>query len=339
MATQKPLFGEDAAQSIYPKIRRAQEERGHDPAAAGTVPLLANGKSIGTITVSDVENFGRRFTEDEVALLMAFADQAALALEKARMLNEAEREKERMVGLNEVVSDLATTLDFEAVSQKIADSARTLIGARIAIIFQLDQATGVLSLISLSGDSYPRFTEDFLLSDLGSIRSLCARERQTLVTPDFLADSRLTHTSDQIPGLEDLELRAFIGVPFIVQERVTGVLAVGDFTGRIFSDDDVELTQSFADQAAVAQENARLMGEAEREKERSDALYRVSSLLAGAHHTDEVLDLIVNEASRLVGASGALLRLLEGDDLVPGPATETVAGYFADAIEYSPTYR
>ncbi len=47
---------------------------GLDLAAAGSVPLLANGKSIGTLTVVETQNHGRRFTEDEIALLMAFAD-------------------------------------------------------------------------------------------------------------------------------------------------------------------------------------------------------------------------------------------------------------------------
>jgi GAF domain-containing protein len=70
---------------------------------------------------------------------------------------------------------------------------------------------------------------------------------------------------------------------------------------RRFTRDEVSLLQAFADQASLALEKARLLNEAEREKERSDALYRVSNLLAGAHDTDEVLDLIVHEAARLGG--------------------------------------
>ena len=111
------------------------------------------------------------------------------------------------------------------------------------------------------------------------------------------------------------------------------MLAVVDNRIRRFTEDEVSLLTAFADQASLALEKARLLNEAEREKERSDALYRVSNLLAGAHDTDEVLDLIVNEATRLVGATGAFLRLLEGEGLVPSATTESMNAYHAEVGE------
>ena len=79
------------------------------------------------------------------------------------------------------------------------------------------------------------------------------------------------------------------------------------------------------------------MNEAETERERADALYRLSNLLAGAHHTDEVLDLIVNESARLVGTDSAFIRLLDGGVLVPSAGTESMAGYLADSAKTLPT--
>ncbi|MCH8892564.1 MAG: GAF domain-containing protein [Chloroflexi bacterium] len=269
MATKEPLIMEDAVADGFASSDDRRRNQEYEVRGSVVVPLVANDRSIGVLMIADRKP--RRFTDDEVSLLTAFADQAALAIEKARLLNEAERERERLVALNDVVSDLATTLDFQAVSQKIVDSARSLIGARIAIIFELNQSTGILKLISLSGNSYPRFTQEFPLSDLGSVRAYAARERQTIITRDFLMDDRLTHTPEQATLLEELELRAFIGVPFIVQDRVTGTLAVGDLTGRTFSEDEIELTEAFANQAAVALEHARLLGEAERRTAELDA--------------------------------------------------------------------
>ncbi|MCI0901363.1 MAG: GAF domain-containing protein, partial [Chloroflexi bacterium] len=328
MASKKPWVTENMEEEelLTPDIRKRVQASGFLSAAA--VPLLANDISVGVLAVMNTNT--RRFTDDEVSLLTAFADQAALALDKARLLNEAERERGRLATLNDVVSDLATTMDFEAVSQKITDSSRSLIAARIAIIFQLDESTENLSLISVSGDSHPRFTQDFSLADLGSIRSLAARKRQTLVMTDLLADERLTHTEEQKTVLEQLDTRAFVAVPFIVQDRVTGVLTVGDLTGRVFTDDEIQLTEAFADQAALALDKARLLNEAEREKERSDALYQISNKLAGAHDTDEVLDLIVNEAARLLGLEASYIRLLSGDSLMASAATEGATEFLAE---------
>ncbi len=87
---------------------------------------------------------------------------------------------------------------------------------------------------------------------------------------------------------------------------------------RQFTEEEISLLTDFDHQASLALEKARLLNDAERETERSEALYRVSNLLAGAHDTDELLDLIVNEAARLVGAPAAFIRLLENDVLVTG---------------------
>ena len=81
----------------------------------------------------------------------------------------------------------------------------------------------------------------------------------------------------------------------------------------------------------------QLLEELRQERERSDALSQVSGRLAGVHDTSEVLDLIVNESTRLVGATGAFIRLLDGDVLVMGPATESSAGYAAESAESNPT--
>ena len=123
----------------------------------------------------------------------------------------------------------------------------------------------------------------------------------------------------------------------VVNSQSIGLLAVFDGSVRRFTYDDVSLLSTFADQASLAREKARLLNEAEREKERSDALYQISNKLAGAHDTDEILDLIVNEASRLVGTPAGIVRLLQGDSLVFGAATEAAVDYFSAVVEETPS--
>ena len=77
----------------------------------------------------------------------------------------------------------------------------------------------------------------------------------------------------------------------------------------------------------------QLLEEFERERARSIALQEVSNRLAGAHDTEEVLNLIVNEAARLVGASAAYIRLLKGDVLVPSATTKSAAAFLAGGSE------
>ena len=119
--------------------------------------------------------------------------------------------------------------------------------------------------------------------------------------------------------------RGAVVVPLLVNDHPLGRLVVIDKRVHRFTDDEVSLLTAFADQASLALEKARLLNEAEREKERLTALNEVGNRLAGAHDTDDLLDLIVNEAARLVSANGAFIRLLDGGLLVPSAATKSLA--------------
>ncbi|MCI0810630.1 MAG: GAF domain-containing protein, partial [Chloroflexi bacterium] len=149
MATKKPLFGEEAARMLTPETLRLVAESGGDPAAMACIPLLANDQSIGTLGVLESGTHGRRFTEDEVSLLEAFADQAALALEKARLLNEAETEKERAEtereradSLYRVSNLLASAHDTDEVLDLVVNEATRLVGAKAGFIRLLEGGVG-----------------------------------------------------------------------------------------------------------------------------------------------------------------------------------------------------
>ena len=328
MATKKPAIGDDAARMLLPETLAALKEKGSDPRSLAVFPLLANDRSVGTLTIADYEHAGRRFEDDEIGLLNALADQAALALEKARLLNEAETERERSDSLYRVSNLLAGAHDTDEVLTLIVNESTRLVGASGAYI----------RLLEVDGLVPKAFTE--------------TTEAMMTVAPIAVGDGVMGHVmATKKPhvteNIEEEELvsaqshhrtlsigfRSGCSVPLLANDRSIGVLSVLDKQIRRFTDDEVSLLTAFADQAALALEKARLLNEAETERERSDSLYRVSNLLAGAHDTDDVLDLIVNEAARLVNTNGAYIRLLEGDLLVPKAATQSAAEIVADGDE------
>ena len=154
MATKKPIFGDAVAEFSLPATRRFRGGKGFDPAAIGSVPLLANDQSIGTLTVVDAKNVGRRFTEDEISLLSAFADQAALAFEKARLLNEVQREKERSDSLYRVSNLLAGAHDTDEVLDLIVNESTKLVGAKAGYIRLLEGGVGVPAAVTASAAGY-----------------------------------------------------------------------------------------------------------------------------------------------------------------------------------------
>ena len=346
MATKKPLFGEEVVPLHLPEILRAIEKEGGDPAAGGVVPPLANDQSIGTLAVAYTSHQSRRITEDEISLLTAFADQASLALEKARLLNEAETEKERAEterehadSLYQISNQLAGAHDTDEVLDLIVNEAARLVDGYAAFIRLLDGGVLVPSAATESAAGY--------LAGVAEVSPALGVGQQDTISGRVLATQKPLVIEDaatsgstvpqNVALAEKYGLHGLVSVPLIANDRSVGVLHVFDNRIRLFTEDEVSLLSAFADQASLALEKARLLNEAETERERSDSLYRVSNLLAGTHDTDEVMDLIVNEAARLVGATGVWMRLLEGEGLVPGPATEGAAALLAEFAKERPT--
>jgi PAS domain S-box-containing protein len=336
MATMKPMVVDDLTTSDLPvEANRIAAEK-HGLYGLAVIPLVVNAQPIGLLSVFDGNV--RLFNDDEVSLLTAFADQAALALEKARLLKDAETERERSDSLYRVSNLLAGAHDTDEVLDLIVNEAARLVDASAAYIRLLEgdllmpkAATQLATEIVADSDE-----AGLVLKVRDGLMGRVVATKAPLVTEDITKDERADPE-----GRVHMEKSGFHGaaaVPLWANGQSLGVFIVMDNRVRLFTDDEVSLLAALADQAALALEKARLLKEAETERERADSLYRISNLLAGAHDTDEVLDLIVNEAARLVGTTAAFIRLLDGGSLVTGAATQSAASYFADSGTINPTF-
>jgi GAF domain-containing protein len=309
LATKKPYLTEDA-----PNDELVSEAVGQNLQRSGfhggmTIPLLANNQAIGVLVVFDTKI--RQWTEDEVSLLMAFADQASLALEKARLLNEAEREKERSDALYRVSNLLAGAHDTDEVLDLIVNEAARLLNATGAFIRLLSGDSMVASSATESIADFVAAIQPAVVIGLEpNILSHVMETKEPMVTEET-ADSEFV-----TPSLRDLcriyGIRGTAVVPLLANNRPLGALAVTDQHLRRFTDDEVSLLAAFADQAALALEKARLLNEAETRERQATQLYEVTTQLASNHNLESVLDLITEQAVGLLGAtSGVLFRFDE----------------------------
>jgi len=333
LAAKKPLVTADISTeetfSLY--ARQMAEEYGLQ--AGAFIPLLANDRSIGVLVVPDQR--GRRFTENEISLLIAFADQAALALEKARLPREAERDKERSDALYQVSDRLAGAHDTGEVLDLIVNEAASLVGVSASYIRLWEEGTLVTSAATEGASDFVAELRPVVVVGQGpNLLGQAMGTKKPVVSEDAAEDQATSPEGRLLIGNQGFHGAA--AVPLLANNSSIGVLAVMDKRKRLFTEEEISLLTAFADPAALALEKARLLSAAEREKERSNALYQVSNRLAGAHDADEVLGLIVNEAARLVRAPAEFIRILEGDVLVAGAATESAAAFFADTAIVQP---
>jgi len=239
---------------VPPWMRERAREAGYAGVAA--VPLTIQGEVIGALSISDA--YKRVFTDDEIGLLSAFGDQAALALQNARLLTESNRRRHEAEALSEIGRTISQSLDLEEVAQRIADSVLALFSAENAAVFRLELESHNLITVAASGNVGQTDPKSVTFPGGTGVVGLAVRTRQAVSTADLLADPRVTLDATTRARIERSPYRAVLAVPLIVIDRVIGALGIGARPGRVFTSEEIRLTEAFADQAATALENARL---------------------------------------------------------------------------------
>ncbi|MBI2015481.1 MAG: GAF domain-containing protein, partial [Candidatus Rokubacteria bacterium] len=299
----------DPAFDLSPTTRARVEAEGYR--AVLSLPLLVGDRVLGALmTYRDTPG---PFSEPQVALLQAFADQAALALENARLYEESEGQRRGAEAVAEHGRALLETLDPRARGQQTADSARALLGAEVAAVYRLEPATGAVAAIAVAGQMGPAFGPAIVFPPGTGVVGVAVRERQPVATPDVLADARITLTPGLRTAIEQAGYRSVLSVPLFVEDRVIGALSVGDRLGREFADDEVRIMRTFAAQAALALENARLFEETERRRREIELTAELAHAIGATLDLDTVLQRITDGAKDLLGSDVASIGLREPD--------------------------
>jgi signal transduction histidine kinase/CheY-like chemotaxis protein len=225
--------------------------------------------------------------------------------ERARLFQESERRRRAAEGLAEVGRLISQSLDVTEVADRITESVRNLIGVTNSALFEARLETQQLVSLSLKGDHGQTGGQPIVYRIGFGAAGLAAKERQPIVTSDLLEDPRIPQPPDQRARMERAPFRAVMALPLLLQERMVGVLVLGDRAGRVFSDEEIRLAQAFADHAAAAIRNARLFAETERRERESGALFEVTRRLAATLDTEEILDIVAEGTVQAMGSNAA----------------------------------
>ena len=280
------------------KNRRLAEAAGLH-AYAG-LPLMAGDRTLGVLAIV----FGERgaFSLEEKELMQRLADHAAFTIVRAEAREQAERDRARLEVLYAVSRRLASVHDVDGVLNAVVNEAARLLGLDAAGIRLLE---GEQLVIAARTEAAAQLMTKPTLRVGESLSGRVVASGQPLSVEDIEHETETLQDPDQRRAALRVGYHAYLGVPLKVGGRAVGVLSVWGRAARSFAPDDVALLSAFADQAAVAFEEARLYAETrEREREATN-LARVTAHLASSLELHRVLDLITWSAKELLRCDAA----------------------------------
>ena len=295
-----------AGRSQYPASGH-QQAAGHRTVL--TVPLLREGTTIGVFGLLRAEV--NPFTEKQIALVQSFADQAVIAIENARLLNELKQSLEQQTATANVLNVISrSAFDLHAVFRTVAESSVRLCGADRSFIFRFDDERLRMAVAFNSSPEFEgRIAQHPIPPGRQSGAARAALERRTIHIHDVQADPEFTY------GAKDFEaVRTVLAVPILKGADLLGVMILNRLEVRPFSDQQIALVETFADQAAIAIENVRLLDQLRERTEEVEKLNhqlerRVSDQVGEIERMSRLRRFLPPQVADLIVASGTEKQL------------------------------
>jgi GAF domain-containing protein/CheY-like chemotaxis protein/anti-sigma regulatory factor (Ser/Thr protein kinase) len=294
--------------TLSPEVRARIEDAGTQAVVAA--PILARNEVLGVLAVYHPPGF--RIPVEEIEFLETLANNAAAALENARLFAETHRRQHSAETLAALTQTLTGSLDLGTVLSLVADGIRRLLGSDGGAIglVEVDGSLRTSVAVGLGAEVF----RNVIVRPGEGVGGRVLATGEPFATEDYVRDPRIG------PEFVDLAraagLVSDLAVPVRMRGEVIGILWAPSGRRVTYTDEDVALAEDLAQVVAIALENARLYEDARRREAEARALFEVSRLIAGTLDPERVLALMVEKVRGLMGVAACGLFRLESDGVL-----------------------
>lgn len=279
------------------------------------VPLNVGDKTIGSLCLGS-RDLSVVYTESQRDLLQSISDQTAGAITKARLLRETQRRARQLNILNDLGRSLTSTLELNPLLLQILESAAEILDSEAGTLFLVDEETKELIFEVVIGPVAEDLVGTKLPAGTGHVGKVAASGKASIVTNVHLTED-WAKEQDAETGFQTRDL---LIAPMEVKEEIIGVIElINKRDGTVFNQGDQELLTSFASQAAIAIENARLYTQtdqalAARVKELS-TMQEIDRELNASLEVERAMQITLEQALNQVGADAGFAGIVRQESI------------------------
>jgi two-component system NtrC family sensor kinase len=251
------------------------------------LPLISGNQKLGAVHIGF--NQTHQLTTEDLNFARQIGSQTALAIAKVQLLEAEQNRRQEAETLRDVTTTLTSTLEIDQVFNRILEQLQRAIDYDSASVFLLENEDA--RIVAVRGFTEPEQVVGTILDGNNPLFSKIRASRAPIV----LENTRGNPDWIEIEGIE--QILGWMGIPLMSGDKVIGFLTIDSQSPGAYNQADTALAQAFANQAAVALQNARLYESTRRRLAESDTLFYISNLIVDSAEPDveSILNMVVNQ--------------------------------------------